>query len=129
MDERWAKLIDDVVYGEAGYFTKADTWVRVTFRHQMSLGSDIIDAQKVCAKFGVKLAMILAADRDTLSIISPNDAGAIVSFEKLERAVFDLDGVIDIPLVYGKLTPMTHASWSVESQLLKERPRDVTVPQ
>lgn len=116
-------------YAEAGYFMKGDTWVRVTFRHQMSLGSDIIDAQKVCARFGVKLAMILAADRSTLNVISPNDAAALVSFEKLEREILDLDGVISIPLVYGKLTPLTHASRAIENQLLKDRPRDLTVPQ
>ena len=116
-------------YAEAGYFTKGNTWVRVTFRHQMSLGSDLIDALKVCKRFGVKLAMILAADRATLNVISPNDAAALVSFEKLEREIFDLDGVMDIPLVYGKLTPLTHASRAVENQLLKDRPRDVTVPQ
>lgn len=116
-------------YAEAGYFMKGDTWVRVTFRHQMSLGSDIIDAQKVCAKFGIKLAMILAADRMTLNIISPNDAAALVSFEKLEREIMDLEGVIDIPLVYGKLTPLTHASRAIENQLLKDRPRDITLPQ
>ena len=33
--------------GEAGYFFKGRTWVRITFRHQMSLGSDILDAMKV----------------------------------------------------------------------------------
>jgi hypothetical protein len=116
-------------YAEAGYFMKKDTWVRVTFRHQMSLGSDIVDAQKVCARSGINLAMILAADRATLNVISPNDAPALISFEKLQRSIIDLDGVIDIPLVYGKLTPYTHASRAVENQLLIERPRDKTVPQ
>lgn len=116
-------------YADSGYFIKEDTWVRVTFRHQMSLGSDIIDAQKVCARSGIKLAMILAANRETLDIVSPNDAAALVSFEKLEREILDLDGVIDIPLVYGKLTPLTHASRAVENQLLRDRPRDKTVPQ
>ena len=116
-------------YAEAGYFIKENTWVRVTFRHQMSLGSDIVDAQKVCARSGIKLAMILAADRETLKIISPNDAAALVSFEKLEREILDLDGVLSIPLVYGKLVPHTHASRSIENQLLVDRPRDKTVPQ
>lgn len=116
-------------YAEAGYFIKGDTWVRVTFRHQMSLGSDIIDAQKVCARSGIKLAMIMAADRATLNTISPNDASALVSFEKLEREILDLNGVINIPLVYGKLTPLTRASRAVENQLLVDRPRDITVPQ
>ena len=115
-------------YAESGYFIKENTWIRVTFRHQMSLGSDIVDAQRVCARSGIKLAMILAADNDTLKIISPNDANAIVSFEKLQREILDLDGVIDIPLAYGKLTPLTHASRAIESLLLINRPRDITLP-
>ena len=116
-------------YAEAGYFIKESTWVRVTFRHQMSLGSDIVDAQKVCARSGIELAMILAADRETLKIISPNDAAALVSFEKVEREILDLNGVISIPLVYGRLTPHTHAARASENQLLISRPRDKTIPQ
>ncbi|MGI6033591.1 MAG: hypothetical protein ACOX69_09265 [Coriobacteriales bacterium] len=113
---------------DSGYFLKKDTWVRITFRHQMSLGSDFIDAQKVCALSNVKLAIILAADRQTLDIITPNDSAAIISFEKLQREVIGLNGVIDIPLLYGKLTPKTHAAQTIESQLMHDRPRDITVP-
>lgn len=113
---------------DSGYFMKGETWIRVTFRHQMSLGSDFIDAQKVCARSGVKLAIILAADLQTLKTISPNDAAAIVSFEKLQNAVIDLDGVINIPLLYGKLTPSSHASFDIERELHLNRPRDTTIP-
>lgn len=114
--------------GEAGYFFKGETWIRITFRHQMSLGSDIVDAIKVCKKQGMKLAIILAANRQTLNIISPNDAAALVSFEKLQKEIFDLDGAIDIPLVIGELTPMTKASQDINEELRKQRPRDVSVP-
>lgn len=113
---------------DSGYFMKGETWIRVTIRHQMSLGSDFIDAQKVCARSGVKLAIILAADLQTLKTISPNDAAAIVSFEKLQNAVIDLDGVINIPLLYGKLTPSSHASFDIERELHLNRPRDTTIP-
>lgn len=112
----------------SGYFMKGETWIRVAFRHQMSLGSDFIDAQKACARSGVKLAIILAADLQTLKTISPNDAAAIVSFEKLQNAVIDLDGVINIPLLYGKLTPSSHASFDIERELHLNRPRDTTIP-
>ena len=88
--------------GEAGYFFKGHTWVRVTFRHQMSLGSDILDAIKVCKKEGMEQAVILAANRKTLDLISPNDAAAIVSFEKLEREIMSLNGALDIPLLFNK---------------------------
>lgn len=114
--------------GEAGYFIKDSTWVRITFRHQMSLGSDIVDALKVCKKQGVELAIILAANRQTLNIISPNDASALVSFEKLYREVWDLDGAVDIPLVIGELTPLTQASNDINKELFRNRPRDVSVP-
>lgn len=114
--------------GAAGYFFKGKTWIRITFRHQMSLGSDIIDAIKVCKKEGMVLAMIFAANRQTLNIVSPNDAAALVSFEKLQKEILDLDGAIDIPLVIGELTPLTAASRDINEELRKERPRDVSVP-
>jgi len=114
--------------GEAGYFFKNKTWIRVTFRHQMSLGSDILDAIKVCKKEGMEQAVILAASRKTLDVISPNDAAAIVSFEKLEREIINLNGAIDIPLLYGELSPFSSASSDIDSELRKARPRDLSIP-
>ena len=60
-------------------------WLRITFRHQMSLGSDVVDALKVCRKGGMTEAAILAASDQFLDVISPNDARALVSYEKLRR--------------------------------------------
>ncbi len=114
--------------GDAGYFYKNKTWVRITFRHQMSLGSDFLDALKVCKLEGMEQALILAANRKTLDLISPNDAAAIVSFEKLEREIISLNGVIDIPLLIGELTPSSSASNDVNRELEKARPRDITIP-
>lgn len=115
--------------GEAGYFFKGKTWIRVTFRHQMSLGSDILDAIKVCKKEGMEQAVILAANKRTLDLISPNDANAIVSFEKLEREIVNLNGALDIPLLYGELTPLSSASNDINEELRKARPRDISIPQ
>ncbi len=114
--------------GDAGYFFKGKTWIRVTFRHQMSLGSDILDAIKVCKKEGMQQAVILAANRRTLNLISPNDAPAIVSFEKLEREIIGLNGALDIPLLYGELSPVSYASDDINAELKKARPRDLTIP-
>jgi hypothetical protein len=119
---------DNDWYSDSGYFFKNHTWIRITFRHQMSLGSDFLDALKVCKKEGMELAVILAADRETLNVISPNDAAAIISFEKLQNEVFSLNGAMDIPLVIGKLTQLTSASDDIRNELLKNRPRDTTVP-
>ena len=121
------RFIDAGWHGDSGYFFKRSTWLRVTFRHQMSLGSDIVNALKVCKKEGVELAMIVAADRETLKVISPNDAGALVSFEKLQAEVQSLDGALDIPLLYGSLTPHSKASQLIDDEIRKSRPRDVTV--
>lgn len=85
----------------------------------MSLGSDILDALKVCKKEGIEQAVILAANRKTLNIISPNDAAAIVSFEKLEKEILSLYGALDIPLLIGELTPLTSASKDVVAELKK----------
>lgn len=115
--------------GDAGYFVKESTWIRVTFRHQMSLGSDILDAIKVCKKEGIQQAVILAANKKTLDLISPNDASAMVSFEKLEREIMSLNGALDIPLLFGELTPATSASDEINDELKKTRLRDVSVPQ
>ena len=114
--------------GDSGYFVKEKTWIRISFRHQMSLGSDLLDALKVCKKEGIELAIILAANRKTLQLISPNDASALVSFEKLMNEVMSLDGAMDIPLIIGELTPLTSASTDINKELLKERPRDMSVP-
>ena len=114
--------------GDSGYYFKGRTWVRVTFRHQMSLGSDFVDALKVCKKEGMELAIILAANRDTLRTISPNDCNALVSFEKLQTEAVSLDGALDIPLVIGSLTPASEVASAIEDELRKARLRDTTVP-
>ncbi len=124
-----SRFLDKGWDGDSGYYFKKETWIRITFRHQMSLGSDIIDAIKVCKKEGMQLAIILAANRQTLDIISPNDAAALVSFEKLQKEIIGLDGAIDIPLIIGELTPKTSASNDINIELKKERPRDKSVPQ
>ncbi len=124
-DEKFEKAGWD---GDSGYYFKNKTWIRITFRHQMSLGSDFINALKVCKKEGIELAVIIAANRETLNIISPNDAGALVSFEKLLNEMMTLDGVTDIPLMIGELTPLTQASQGINQEILKERPRDISVP-
>lgn len=114
--------------GGLGYYFKNKTWVRITFRHQMSLGSDFVNALKVCKKEGMELAVIIAANKETLKIISPNDAGAMISFDKLLTEMMSLDGVIDIPLIIGELTPLTQAPNGIKKEILKERPRDISIP-
>ncbi len=122
------RFSDKQWFSDLGYYFKKQTWIRVTFRHQMSLGSDILDAIKVCKKEGMQQAIIFAANRKTLDLITPNDASALVSFEKLQHEILGLNGALDIPLLIGELTPLNTASVDIDNELKKQRPRDTTIP-
>lgn len=111
-----------------GRFRKEDTWVRVTFRHQMSLGSDILESIKVFRKEQVKQVAIFAASQDFLRIISPNDANALVSFEKLSAEISDLQGVLDLPLFIGRLEPLSILPKDIYEEICKKRLRDRQTP-
>lgn len=113
--------------GSNGRFVKNGTWLRTTFRHQMSLGSDILDAAKVCSREKCTQAVILAGETDWLQIVSPNDFGALVTFEKLRMAVIELKGVIDTPLFIGSLRGKSDLPKEIALEISKGRPRDLTV--
>lgn len=114
--------------GADGRYVKNGTWVRVTFRHQMSLGSDILDAAKVCAKEGCSQAAILAGESDWLRLVSPNDSRALVTFEKLRIAVAELQGLLTTPLFLGALRGQSQLPEEIAKELRKARPRDTTTP-
>jgi len=110
--------------GEGGRFVKGATWIRITFRHQMSVGSDFLDALRVVRREDVQFAAICAAPLEILRVISPNDAAALTSFEKLNMLAASLDGVFDIPLVLGALVPQSSITSEVFEKLLSSRPRN-----
>jgi hypothetical protein len=110
--------------GEGGRFVNGDTWIRITFRHQMSIGSDFLDALRVVRREGVQFAAICAAPLEILRVISPNDAAALTSFEKLNLLAASLDDVFDIPLVLGALVPQSSITSEVIEKLLSSRPRN-----
>ena len=43
------------------------------------------------------LNVIAAANRETLDVITPNDAAVLVSFGKLRSLALDMGGAMDIP--------------------------------
>lgn len=114
--------------GGDGRFWNGEVWIRLTFRHQMSIGSDILDALKVTRRFGVTQVAILAATRSFLELVSPNDAPGLSSFEKFRTEIADLVGCLDIPLFLGRLEPASALPANVASVVLAPRPRDVYVP-
>lgn len=110
LDERFSEAGWD---GKEGRFRKGNTWVRITFRHQMSLGSDFIDALRLSKQDGVKECILLACTSKFLEIVTPSDAGSIVSFEKIAREVQRLSGSLDINLFYGSLSSKSKLSKEV----------------
>lgn len=102
--------------GVDGRFSKNRTWIRVTFRHQMSLGSDFLDAIRLARAENYEQCIIVAADDEFLKIITPRDWRSICSFSKLSAQLAQLEGHFDTPLLIGELTPIS--SLSPDSQQL-----------
>jgi hypothetical protein len=111
-----------------GRYLKNSTWVRVTFRHQMSLGSDILDAVRLHVKESLSQVAILAGESGFLRLVTPNDAAALISFEKLRVAVAELNGVVTIPLIIGALSPKSDLPPEIALELGRARSRDKSVP-
>jgi hypothetical protein len=83
----------------------------------MSLGSDLLDAAKLVAREGYDQVSILAAEASFLRLISPKDAQALVSFEKLQISVAELRGVLPIPLFIGALSPASEVPPFIQESL------------
>jgi len=113
---------------EGGRYWAGSRWVRITFRHQMSIGSDIVDSLSFACRSSADAVAILAADERFLRTISPNDAGVLTSFEKLRLQVRELAGCLDIPLVIGRLEPASPLPDPVARVVMGKRERDVYVP-
>ncbi len=104
-------------------FRLNSTWVRVTFRHQMSLGSDLLDAVRLSATGGVTQCLILAASPEFLRVITPSDAMVICSSEKFVSQVARMNGAINSPIFIGELTPSSKLDPSVSEVVMGSRLR------
>jgi len=94
----------------ASTYTMGEFWFRVTFRHQMSAGSNFLEALKAVIRHGFDVAIIAAATREFLEDISPADAPALTSFEKLRTELDDLRGIVNVPIVVASLQPVGELS-------------------
>jgi hypothetical protein len=77
--------------GEDGRYAKNKTWIRVSFRHSMSLGSDFLDAQRQLALEKYEHVAIVYAHQALLKRISPSDGGSLCSFERGALLIHDLE--------------------------------------
>lgn len=127
--QKYLNKVLDTRFEEAGWevnegrYTSDHVWLRITFRHQMSLGSDLLDALKVHVREGIAQVAIVAAPFRFLELISPNDKHVLTSFEKLRVETASLKGCLDIPLFIGRLEPQSELPIEVERFLRQERPR------
>jgi len=114
--------------GEDGRFRKSDTWVRITFRHQMSLEGDILEALRANKKEGAIQTAIIAASTDFLKLITPKDVHALCSFEKFRAKCLDLNGCLDFTLFIGRLDSGETLSSELMAVVRGPRPRGKTIP-
>ncbi len=90
--------------GDDGRYSKNQTWVRVSFRHAMSLGSDFFDAQKQIKLEKYDQVALVYAHQLLLKRISPKDGGSLCSFERASLFIHDLEFMVpNLPVWLGRL--------------------------
>jgi hypothetical protein len=90
--------------GSDGRYSKNDTWVRVSFRHAMSLGSDFLDAQRQIQLEDYAQVALVYAHQALLKRISPKDGGSLCSFERAALLVHDVETFSpELPIWIGRL--------------------------
>lgn len=114
--------------GSQGRFRKDDAWARITFRHQMSLEADVLDALYEHKRQGASQTAIIVAGNEFLKLVSPNDWRALCSYEKLRAACERLEGCLDLPLFTGLLEPFSDLPEEVGNLVKSPRPRGRTIP-
>ena len=118
------RFLDSGWSGEDGRFKKKRTWFRITFRHQMSLGSDFLDAIRLPKSENIEQCVILAASDDFLRVITPRDWRSLCSFSKIAGQMAQLEGHITPPLIIGELSPVSQLSQSASSLIYGPRIRN-----
>jgi len=107
--------------GKDGKFRKNDTWILISFRHQMSMGSDLYNALWLWKKEGIKQALLLAATLDFLKIITPLDASSLTSFERYATAISQMNGTFNLPIIIGALEPSSKLDSAVSELVFGNR--------
>jgi hypothetical protein len=90
--------------GGDGRYSKNQTWIRVSFRHSMSLGSDFLDAQRQLKLEKYEQVALIYAHQALLKRISPKDGGSLCSFERASLLIHDLEAMSpNLPVWLGRL--------------------------
>ncbi len=106
--------------GGDGRFVKDGIWLRFTFRNQMSLGSDFMDALLLAHRENVQALIIAAPSMEFARLITPKDVNSIVTYEKLEEYYARANSLFQIPLAIGRLEATGPLSPDIQ-RVLKSR--------
>lgn len=98
-----SRFCDGGWQGLNGRFFKENTWIRFSFRHSMSLGSDFLEAFRVYKLEQFQTVCLMYADEELLREIWPSGGQALCSFEKANAYWAQLHTVIDMPLAIARL--------------------------
>jgi hypothetical protein len=101
--------------GVDGRFHKGLEWMRVSFRHYTTIGSDILDAARMARVEGFERVTLIAASSDFMSIISPADAKSLCTSEGYRIQTTLNDFIIDFPMAIGTLEPTSTLDEQVAS--------------
>lgn len=93
--------------GVDGRYHKGDEWLRVTFRHKMSLGSDLLDAARMYYVEGFKKITLIAATPAFLTTISPADCKVLCSVDDFRAQAKLNEFILSIPIGIGTLEPVS----------------------
>ena len=107
--------------GKDAKFRKAETWVLISFRHQMSLGSDLYNALWLWKREGIKQALLLAGTLDFLRVVTPLDANSLTSFERYAGAISQMSGAFNPPIIIGALEASSKLDPTVAELVLGNR--------
>lgn len=98
-----ARFEENLWHGSDGRFFKDSIWIRFSFRHSMSLGSDFLEAFRVYNLEGFQVVCLMYADENLLQKIWPSGGQALCSYEKSIAYWSQLNTVLNMPLVIGRL--------------------------
>jgi hypothetical protein len=92
--------------GSDGRFSEGESWIRFSFRHSMSQGSDFFDAQKQLHGEGFNCVGLIYAPNQILTRISPRDGNSLCSFERASLEMREMEEMFPhLPIWLGRLTP------------------------
>ena len=97
------KLIDAGWEGEEGRFFRDGSWIRISFRHYMSQGADLLEAYSVFKRENFKQIALIYGEDAFLKSVWPGGHSALCSYEKAVSMWSQYEEILPMPLILGKI--------------------------